>query len=313
MSTQIQIVLHNRPITDLKFNKDGDFLFISSKDSQISLYRLDDNLVGTYNFHDGSINSISIADDTSKLASGAADKMIILWDIEGEPILKNERSSIVRSVYLHNNMLIYCTDDSFSKEPTLGSIDIRSGIVEYEIKLDYVPTKAIIDYKAENIVVGDCDGGITKLEVKQNTNIRKCFHSSKINSVRNSFCGSFFVTGSSDAQVKIIDYNLEEIKSFVSDDPVNSAVITQDNTKVVSVGGIDAMDVTLTRGKNCFNVNFFDVGNSELVGSYSGHFGTINSVDVHPSCNIYCSGGEEGFVNLVTMGKDYESAPFLKY
>lgn len=313
MSALTQIKLHERPITDLKFNKDGDFLFISSKDSLISLYRLDDSLIGTYNYHKGAINSISVSTDTLKLASGAADKMIIIWDIEGEPITITEQKSIVRSVHIHDNMLIYCTDDTFTKEPTLGIIDIRSGKEEYECLLDYVPTKAIIDYKGENIVIGDCEGGITNLEIKQKTKNRKIFHSGKINSVRNSSCGSFFATGSSDAQVKIIDYNLEVIRSFVNDDPVNSAVITHNNDKIISAGGMDAMDVTLTRGKSGFNVNFFDIGNGDFVGSYSTHFGTINTVDVHPSGKMFCSGGEEGIVNLVTMGDNFYNAPFLEY
>ncbi|KAM0688072.1 Eukaryotic translation initiation factor 3 subunit I [Conglomerata obtusa] len=312
-ASQTNLTLHDRPITDLQFNKDGDLLFAASKDASISLYRLKDTIIGTYSAHKGAINSISINDNTTKMASGAADKYLILWDINGDPIYEKECESMVKSVYLYEDKLLYCTDDSFSKQPKIGIIDDRSGKKEYEQIMNFNLTKAVIDYKRENIVVGDCDGGVSKIDLRNNKTTRTVFHSAKINSVKNSACGSFFVTGSSDAQVKIINYELEEIRCFVTEDPVNSAVIMRSNTKLVSAGGINARDVTLTRSKTNFSVNFFDVGTKNLVGGFSTHYGTINCVDVHPNEEMYCSGGEEGIICIVEMGQDFYDAPFTNY
>jgi hypothetical protein len=54
----------------------------------------------------------------------------------------------------------------------------------------------------------------------------------------------------------------------VSDDPVNSAMILQNNMQLVSAGGINARDVTTTRSQSNFAVNFFDVASCKLIGGY---------------------------------------------
>ncbi|KAM0675132.1 Eukaryotic translation initiation factor 3 subunit I [Gurleya vavrai] len=312
-STQYRITIHDRPITDLQFNRDGDLLFSACKDATVSLYRLKDRIIGTYISHKGAINSISVSQDSTKLATGASDKMFIIWDIEGSPIKEIECESMVKSVQFLNDSLLYCTDDLFNKTPMVGIFDLRSGKTEFENELKRCPTKAIINFSGESIVVGDCEGGLTKIDIRNNSEERKNFHSTRINSLKNSACSSFFVTGSSDAQVKIIDYNLNEFRSFVTEDPVNSAVIMRDNVKIVSSGGLNARDVTLTRSKSSFSVDFFDIGKGEFIGGYNTHFGTVNCIDVHPNCEIYCSAGEEGFINIVEMGQDFFDAPFTEY
>ncbi|TBU05505.1 hypothetical protein CWI39_0671p0020 [Hamiltosporidium magnivora] len=49
-----------------------------------------------------------------------------------------------------------------------------------------------------------------------------------------------------------------------------------------------------------------------MVGTYSLHFGTINCVDVHPSNNYFCSGGEDGIISFLEFGSEFSKAPFSK-
>lgn len=48
-------------MTDLKYNRDGDMLFIASKDSSVSVWWTDNGeRIGTYDGHNGAIFSIDI-------------------------------------------------------------------------------------------------------------------------------------------------------------------------------------------------------------------------------------------------------------
>jgi translation initiation factor 3 subunit I len=52
---------HERPITDVKYNRDGDMIFLSSKDSSVSVWWTDNGeRIGTYDGHNGAIFSIDI-------------------------------------------------------------------------------------------------------------------------------------------------------------------------------------------------------------------------------------------------------------
>ncbi|EJW04090.1 hypothetical protein EDEG_01612 [Edhazardia aedis USNM 41457] len=312
--TQTNITIHDRPITDVRFNKDGDLLFSASKDASVCLIRPEGQIVGTFDGHIGSIQSIDMTEDSTKLVSGGADKSLLFWDVNsGEKLTHIKYENVVRSVsYVNDNLVLISCDDTFQKKPFLGLVDSRSFETIKQINLKAVPTKAISHFSQNYIVFSDIEGHVHMLDIRTGDEILcKKAHTSRINSLRNSFCKSFFVTASDDAQTKIIDYNdLNEVKSFVSQDPINSAAIFRTNDKIICGGGITARDVATTRIKSNFTVNVYDIVTTEHVGSYLTHFGTINCIDVHPTSSCYASGGEEGIVCIVNFGDDFDEAPF---
>lgn len=73
---------HERAITQIKYNREGDLLFSSAKDVTPNVwYSLNGERLGTYNGHTGAVWCIDVDWKTSKFLSGAADNTLRLWDV----------------------------------------------------------------------------------------------------------------------------------------------------------------------------------------------------------------------------------------
>ena len=74
---------HERSITQIKYNKDGDLLFSSAKDSSPGVwYSVNGERLGTYDGHTGVVWSLDVKWDTTQLLTGAGDNRLIQWDVE---------------------------------------------------------------------------------------------------------------------------------------------------------------------------------------------------------------------------------------
>lgn len=310
-SSKQSILFHKRPITDLRFHPDGDVFFASSKDCTASMINLKGEILGSFEKHEGSISTLAV--HKNNLITAGMDLSFIMWDVitgnvAGQPSI----SSVVRGIDFSSS-IFFCTDHSMNKECFIGQYDPRTPNVNKLYSSD-VSTTRLFRYQ-DSIIFSTTEGTVHKLDLKTNKIVRESkAHQGKITSLRPSACRSFFVTASSDSSVKIIDSDsFSQKKKFDCDEPINSACIFSTNDKLVAVGGIDAKDVTTTRGKGTFDTNVFDVVTQNKVGTYTTHFGTINAVDTHPHLNYYCSGGEDGSVCLIKMGKDFFDAPFTNF
>ncbi|KRH93174.1 Translation initiation factor 3, subunit i (eIF-3i)/TGF-beta receptor-interacting protein (TRIP-1) [Pseudoloma neurophilia] len=306
--SQINLTLHNRPISDVQFNYDNDLLFVASLDSIVSVWEKTGKLKGTFEGHSGAINCMDQVDDL--LLTGGSDRTAILWDVlTGKQKIKFEFGSTVKAVNIAGNLLFICCDDSFNNKPCFSVYDLITGGAVYETKLDYIVSASVTCEKY--YIFGDTEGYVRKFDMKTHTEIQKSkLHHSKINEIKKSPCGKYFISSSNDATSKIFDNNLKEIKSFQATEPINSSAVFPENNILVNVGGISARDVTLTKGKRKFDVNFFDVIKEEKVGFYSTHFGTINTIDVSRDGKSFVSGGEDGIVVIVEMGDDFQTSYF---
>jgi len=73
---------HERAITQIKYNREGDLLFSSAKDVTPNVwYSLNGERLGTYNGHTGAVWCIDVDWKTTKFLSGAADNTLRLWDV----------------------------------------------------------------------------------------------------------------------------------------------------------------------------------------------------------------------------------------
>lgn len=312
------ISCHARPITDLKFNKDGDLIFTASKDSTSAVIKADGTPLGIYKGHEGSIFTISLNSSSSNLLTGSADLSVINWDMETGKI--NNRynvNSIVKCSdnFKDDNLFVTGSDESIGKQKSCNVIDCRSKNIERFYKLEFNPTGIMVEYAQNFVIFSDDDGFVYKFDLRNNQIVlSNSIHNGNITNIKSSLCSTFFVSSSSDAQAKIIDCeNLNTVKTFVSEEPINAADIFSTNDKIVCVGGIDARDVTTTKGKHGFDTNFFDVITTEKIGYFTTHYGTINCVDVFDAGNMYCSAGEEGLVSIVQFGEDFKKAGFTNF
>lgn len=306
--SQINLTLHNRPISNVRFNYDNDLLFASSFDSVVSMWDRNGKLKGTFDGHKGAITCMDQYDDY--LLTGGSDLCIFLWDIlTGRQKINFSFKSSVKSVNLTDQILLICCDDSFNNKPSINIYDCRTGTLIFSKPDNYIVTSSVI--KNNFCIFGDSEGNIRKFDLKSNSEVQKFkLHHSKINEIKKSPCGKYFISSSNDATSKIFNFDLKEIKSFQSTEPINSSAVFPENNILVNVGGISARDVTLTKGKRKFDVNFFDIVKEDRVGFYSTHFGTINAVDVARDGKCFVSGGEDGIIVLVEMGDDFDQSYF---
>lgn len=308
--SQINFTLHTRPITHVQYNYDGDLIFACSLDSIISLWDTEGNLKGTYNGHQGAVTCMDQTEEN--LLTGSGDRSVILWDITtGKQKLSMSFKSTVKSVNINDNDLLICCDDSYNNKPALNYYDVRSNSLIFSLNLDFIITSSVLN--KQFCIFADTEGNLKKFDFRKNETVHNSkIHNSKINEIKPSPCSKYYVSSSNDATTKIFDSDLNEIKMFQSTEPVNSSSIFPENNILVNVGGIPARDVTLTRGKRKFDVNFYDIVKEERVGFYSTHFGTINTVDVARDGRSFASGGEDGIVIMVNLGDEFYSAPFTQ-
>ena len=92
---------HDRPVTRVTWNLDGDMLFSVGKDSRVCMwYGSNGERVGTYEGgHQGAINDIAVSSDSLKLLTGGADSRSIIWDcLTGDSLFTFNHDVGVKSV-----------------------------------------------------------------------------------------------------------------------------------------------------------------------------------------------------------------------
>jgi hypothetical protein len=100
--------------------------------------------------------------------------------------------------------------------------------------------------------------------------------------------------------------DLEVLKTYTADTPLNSATITAKKDFVILGGGQAAMEVTTTavrQGK--FEARFYHKIFEDEIGRVRGHFGPLNTVAADPTGKGYASGGEDGYVRVHHFDKGY--------
>ena len=84
MMKALMLISHERSITQIKYNLDGDLLFSVSKSPPAMVWRTDTGMrIGTYEIGEkASIYCLDISNDTTRLVTGSAGNTIRLWDCE---------------------------------------------------------------------------------------------------------------------------------------------------------------------------------------------------------------------------------------
>ncbi|XP_011180318.1 eukaryotic translation initiation factor 3 subunit I [Zeugodacus cucurbitae] len=312
---------HERSITQIKFNREGDLLFSCSKDQKPNVwYSLNGERLGTYDGHQGAVWCLDVDWTTSKLISGAGDMTTKIWDVEhGTVIASIPAKSSVRTCNFSysGNQAAYSTDKAMGQNCELFIIDVRtadSSIAEQNpiLRLPMVPSKItsmLWGPLDETIITGHDNGQISIWDIRKGGREINSVndHTAGINDMQMNKDGTMFVTASKDTSAKLFDSeSLMCLKTYKTERPVNSASISPIMDHVVLGGGQDAMEVTTTSTKaGKFDSRFFHLIYEEEFARLKGHFGPINSLAFHPDGKSYASGGEDGFVRVQTFDSTY--------
>lgn len=310
---------HERAITQIKYNREGDLLFSAAKDHTPNVwYSLNGERLGSFVGHSGAVWALDVSWDTSRVLTGAADNTAKVWDCAtGKQLHDLETRSAVRSCgYSYSaNIISFTTDQAMGYPSELYIFDVRDGHQmknnEPMMTIPMPPSKALTSVWSsldDVIVTGHDNGDLIQWDVSSGDLLRKVSnHSGNINDLQRSKDGMMIITASKDCTAKLFSAKtLEHKKTYKTDRPVNSAAISPLKPHVVMGGGQEAMDVTTTSTRiGKFDARFFHVVFEEEFGRVKGHFGPINSVSFQPDGNGYSSGGEDGYVRVHTFDQTY--------
>jgi translation initiation factor 3 subunit I len=311
---------HERPLTRVKFNREGDLVFTVAMDKSPTVWRASNGeRLGTYRGHNGAVRDVDISYHTERIVTGSADNTACLWVAEtGVALHSWEHASPVRCTSFapgdahiavataklmgqDSNVFIYKHDmDAKEQDPTpVLTLEGHSGTIA---RVLWYPTKQYILTAAE-------DQTIRKWDVETGTEIG-CIenaHARDIKDCQFSVDSQAFITASKDCTAKLWDFhNMRQLKVYTADNPVNSAAISPRFPHVLLGGGQEASQVTTTSDRaGKFEGKIYHMVYEEELGRVKGHFGPINTVSFSPDGTKYVSGGEDGFVRMHDFDPDY--------
>ncbi|KAL8151639.1 hypothetical protein V2J09_021447 [Rumex salicifolius] len=315
---------HERPLTFLKYNFDGDLLFSCAKDHNPTVWFADNGeRLGTYRGHNGAVWTCDVSRDSTRLITASADQTVKLWNVKtGSQLYTFNFDAPARSVeFSVGEKLALITSDQFMghtplihvkpiardpSEQTGESVLVIKGPQGRINRAVWGPLNRTIISTGEDTVTRIWDTETGKL-LKESGKDEG--HTKTVTSLWKSADGSHILTGSSDKTAKLWDIRtLTLIKTYTTEQPVNAVSMSPLLNHVVLGGGQEAVNVTMTdhrAGK--FDAKFYDKILTEEIGGVKGHFGPINALAFNPDGRSFSSGGEDGYVRLHHFDSDYFS------
>jgi len=313
---------HERALTQIKYNRDGDIIFSTAKDQHIcAWFAHNGERLGTYHGHQGALWTVDVDPTSTLIASGAADNTVRLWDIKSGKCLKVwDFNTAVKRVEFNEDgsQLLAVTEKRMGFLGTIVVLDINldpeaEQSDEKAMVITCEESKATVagwSYMSKYIIAGHEDGTVSQYDAKtgeQLDNVQVHDVDALITDLQWSTDRTYFITASKDKTAKLINArDLEVMKTYVTDTPLNSASITPKKDFVILGGGQAAMDVTTTSARQGkFEARFYHKIFEEEIGRVRGHFGPLNTVAVDPTGKGYASGGEDGYVRVHQFDKGY--------
>lgn len=323
---------HERSLTQVKYNREGDLLFSVAKDKSACIwYSSNGERLGTLEGHNGTIWSIDVDPETHLCVTGSADMSFKLWKVQtGECLYTWESPSPCRRVQFSSDgskifaiadqVMGHCGTISVYNinhdEATLKQQDPKPVLVIETPKGESKATVAGWTDDDKYIIAGLENGYVHKYDSTTGELVAKLqahgIHTEedKVAVTDIQFCPedkSYFITSSKDRCAVLIDVDTFKIlKVYKADAPMNSAAITAVKDFVILGGGQEARNVTTTaESQGKFEARFYHKIFEDEIGRVKGHFGPLNTVAVHPDGTGYSSGGEDGFIRVHAFDKSY--------
>jgi len=313
---------HERSLTQIKYNAQGDLLFSCSKDHVVNVwYSHNGERLGTYEGHNGSVWTVDVDSQSKFLVTGSADNQLRLWSVStGKCLFVWEFPTAVKRVaFSEDDSKVVCVTeqrmghsgairvfelnrdgDGTNQDPEPASFFNPIGSKATVVAFAHTPKLVLTGHESGKVALWDVETGD---EVASNERA----HSDVITDLQLSPDRSYFITSSKDKCARLHDTKtLSVLKTYSTETPLNSAAIASLKPYILLGGGQEAMSVTTTSARQGkFETRFWHKIFEEEVGRVKGHFGPINTIAVHPSGRSYASGGEDGFVRLHHFDDSY--------
>eukprot|EP01137_Pigoraptor_chileana_P009917 Opistho-2@58845 len=307
---------HERSLTKIKYNREGDLLFSVAKDHFPSVwYSHNGERLGSYKGHVGAVWTCDVDWQTKNLLTGSADNTAKLWDVETGVCTKTYATrTAVRSCGFSysGKSIFYTTDERMTYPCELVIQDIAESdprlVIPVGVGEKNKVTAAVWGPLDRTIITGHENGTVSIWDASSGKRLSyERVHEGQINDIQLYADSSMFITASKDNYAKLLDTeSLEVMKTYKTERPVNSAAISPIKNHVVLGGGQEARDVTTTSARvGKFDARFFHLVFEEEIGRVKGHFGPINTCAFHPDGKSYSSGGEDGYIRVHYFDEDY--------
>ncbi|OSD07336.1 WD40 repeat-like protein [Trametes coccinea BRFM310] len=331
---------HERSLTQIKFNREGDLLFSCSKDHTINVwYTHNGERLGTYDGHNGTVWTIDVDSQSRFLVSGSADNTMRLWEVQtGKCLFYWEFPTAVKRVaFSEDDDQIVCiteqrmgyqgavrifninrdgdgTQRESEKMNEMGGkrTDDRIESKEPASMFNPIGSKAVVcafAHTPDLILTGHESGKVALFDSKTGEEVLSNEHAHRdvVTDLQMSPDRTYFITSSKDKTARLHETRtLTVLKTYTTETPLNSAALAPNKPYVLLGGGQDAMSVTTTslrQGK--FETRFWHKVFEEEVGRVKGHFGPVNTIAVSPKGDCYASGGEDGFIRVHHFDESY--------
>jgi translation initiation factor 3 subunit I len=309
---------HERPLTKVKYNREGDLLFSCAKDNKPTVWYADNGeRLGTYNGHLGTVWDCDINFTSSRLITGSSDRTAKIWDVEtGKELFEFKHKAGVRSVgfSLGDHMVFTVQDNQFSQIPTIFIFNLQDDLSQQQdvpvrsLQSSTKISQALWGSLNQTVLASCEDGSIRVWDTETGQELMSAQdHKKSVQSMQFSKDHTMIITASADQTARLYDVKtLKLLKTYHSDRPLNAAALSPIVDHLILGGGQEAMNVTTTAGRaGKFEVDFYHVVYQEWLGSVKGHFGPVNTLAFAPNGKSYASGSEDGYIRLQHFDKTY--------
>ena len=211
---------HERSITQIKYNREGDLLFSSSKDKTPNVwFSLNGERLGTYNGHNGAVWCIDIDWQTINFMSGSADATCKIWDARTAQVKHNfQCANAVRSCGFSysGNLVMYTTDSTLKENCYIIVRDLRTpdeAIKQFDITgMKYAKiTSSIWGTLEDTIITGHEGGEVMMWDMRKKTNeslMRIRPHNKQVMDLQKDRESTCFISASKDFTAKVVWFSL---------------------------------------------------------------------------------------------------------
>jgi len=306
-------------MTIAKYNNSGNRIYIGDKESKVitSIDTTTYMINGSFEGHKGVIWSLDVTKDDTKLISCSGDMSIIIWNTKNGEILKqimykNIPKYISIQKTSRNLAVVYC--EAFSKKFAtniiiydLDKLSEEELVPEYTIEWTekYKPT--VVRWLPENnentfstkLIIG-CDNGLIIIRDILDDTVNKSYkiHDDSIKSIIFNKTNTNILTSSLDTTAKQVNLdNWEVVKTFKSTVPINHAIYSHNDKRVILAGSIETMLIAKT-SNNDLNIKIYRTSDQKLVNHISSHFGPIRYIDKAPNNKNFVTASQDGSVKI---------------
>lgn len=119
---------HERPLTQVKYNREGDLLVSCAKNLYCCLWSGEDGTrIGTYEGHNGAVWTCDISMDSQRLITASADQTVRIWDLPTGGclhVLKMNEPCRASALSIGERHLAFTTDSFMGAPPQIHIVDV---------------------------------------------------------------------------------------------------------------------------------------------------------------------------------------------